>query len=83
VNTKSARRWIQIADRDVDVANLLPQEYADSSAHHYQQAAEKYLKGFLAAHQVPLRKSHSISTLLVQASWTRNSCLCPPKSIWT
>lgn len=59
---------MQIADRDLDVANLLPEGHADSSAYHFQQAAEKYLKGFLAAHQVPLRKSHNISTLLLEAS---------------
>jgi len=68
LNKKTALRWIQIADRDLDVAKLLPEGHADSSAYHFQQAAEKYLKGFLAAHQVPLRKSHNISTLLLEAS---------------
>ena len=68
MNKQNALRWFQIADRDLDVANILPEGHADSAAYHYQQAAEKYLKGFLAAHLVPLRKSHNISTLLLEAS---------------
>jgi len=68
LNIKTAIRWIQIADRDFDIANLLPDDFSDGSAYHYQQAAEKYLKGFLAAHQAPLKKSHNISTLVLDAT---------------
>lgn len=65
---RAARRWIKIADRDLAVANVLPERYSDGSAFHYQQAAEKYLKGFLAAHDVPFQKSGDIGNLVLEAS---------------
>lgn len=63
----NANRWAKIADRDLALANEIFDTYPDSAAYHYQQAAEKYLKGFLAAHLVPLKKSHNISTLVLLA----------------
>ena len=60
-------RWTKIADRDLALANEIFDTYPDSAAYHYQQAAEKYLKAFLAAHLVPIKKSHNISTLVLHA----------------
>lgn len=68
MNVKTANRWIEIADRDLNMAKRLLDDFADGAAFHYQQAAEKYLKGFLAAHQAPLRKYQNISTLVLDAT---------------
>lgn len=62
-----ARRWFQKAENDLlNVENNLRAErYAsDTVCFHCQQAAEKYLKGYLAWHQVPFAKTHDLPALL-------------------
>jgi len=64
-----AERWFQKAENDLlNVENNLKAERyaADTVCFHCQQAAEKYLKGFLAWHQVPFSKTHDLVTLLQQ-----------------
>ncbi len=64
-----ARRWFQKAENDLlNVENNLKAErYArDTVCFHCQQAAEKYLKGFLAWHQTPFVKTHDLLALLEQ-----------------
>ena len=66
-----ARRWFQKAENDLlNVQNNLEAErYAsDTVCFHCQQAVEKYLKGFLAWHQVPFAKTHDLLELL---RWVR------------
>lgn len=63
-----AMRWVAKADRDFSLATQLDETFSDMAAYHYQQAAEKYLKAFLAFHQVGLKKTHNIGTLALQAS---------------
>lgn len=64
-----ALRWFQKAENDllnVD-NNLKAARYpSDTVCFHCQQAAEKYLKGFLAWYQVPFVKTHDLLTLLEQ-----------------
>jgi len=65
-----ARRWFQKAENDLlNVENNLRAErYAsDTVCFHCQQVAEKYLKGFLAWHEVPFVKTHDLLELLQQA----------------
>ncbi len=62
-----AKRWFHKAENDLlNVANNLRAErYAgDTVCFHCQQAAEKYLKGFLAWHGVPFAKTHDLPELL-------------------
>ena len=62
-----ARRWFQKAENDLLSVqnNLKAEQYAsDTVCFHCQQAAEKYLKGFLAWHQMPFAKTHDLLDLL-------------------
>lgn len=64
-----ARRWFQKAENDLlNVRNNLQAErYAsDTVCFHCQQAAEKYLKGFLAWNQTPFARTHDLLELLKQ-----------------
>ena len=64
-----AKRWFQKPENDLlNVQNNLQAErYAsDTVCFHCQQAVEKYLKGFLAWHQVPFARSHDLLELLRQ-----------------
>lgn len=64
-----AHLWFQKAENDLlNVENNLRAEsYAsDTVCFHCQQAAEKYLKGFLAWHEVPFAKIHDLLELLKQ-----------------
>jgi HEPN domain-containing protein len=64
-----ARRWFQKAENDLlNVQNNLKAgHYAgDTVCFHCQQAVEKYLKGFLAWHEVPFAKTHDLLALLRQ-----------------
>jgi HEPN domain-containing protein len=59
--------WLHKADADIDLARHLLAEdalFPGAIAFHSQQAAEKYLKGFLAWHQVPFPKTHDLQELL-------------------
>ena len=42
--------------------------FPDTALYHCQQAAEKALKGFLAAHARPLRRMHDLMVLLDECS---------------
>jgi HEPN domain-containing protein len=64
-----ARMWFQKAENDLlNVENnLQAEQYAsDTVCFHCQQAAEKYLKGFLAWHELPFAKIHDLLDLLAQ-----------------
>jgi HEPN domain-containing protein len=61
------RQWIEKADHDLGTAQVtylyLP-KYRDTIAFHCQQAAEKYLKGFLLFLDIPFSRQHSLNYLL-------------------
>lgn len=57
-----AERDLLIADRAIRSAPVL----ADQAVFHAQQASEKALKAFLAAHDEPLQKTHNLERLVVQ-----------------
>lgn len=64
---EQAMRWMAKAARDLASAvRLLEGEppYPDTALYHCQQAAEKALKGFLAAQDRPLRRVHDLVLLL-------------------
>ena len=65
--TPPERAWFAKADADLELARralgpdqLLP----DMDCYHAQQCAEKYLKGYLFAHDVPFRFVHDLPYLL-------------------
>jgi HEPN domain-containing protein len=64
-----ARRWFQKAENDLlNVQNNLQAErYAsDTVCFHCQQAAEKYLKGFLVWNEISFARPHGLPELLKQ-----------------
>ncbi len=61
------REWLRKAEIDFKTAQYLFKsgpEFAEASTFHSQQAAEKYLKGFLVWHQIEFQKTHDIQALL-------------------
>ena len=61
------KQWIEKADHDLGTAQVtylyLP-KYHDTIAFHCQQAAEKYLKGFLLLLDISFSRQHSLNYLL-------------------
>ncbi|HLD82772.1 MAG TPA: HEPN domain-containing protein [Candidatus Omnitrophota bacterium] len=67
---KLAQEWFKKAQADIDFANLGLRE-----TEHYgevcflcQQAAEKYLKGFLVANNIAPKKIHSTAALITKCA---------------
>lgn len=58
--------WAKYADEDIMTAELLLRENGTPNqiCFHAQQAAEKYLKGFLSFHKKKFEKVHQLSYLL-------------------
>lgn len=64
-------QWLQKANEDLLVVSKLT-EYevvaASSVCFHCQQATEKFLKAFLIAHGIDVKKTHNIEYLLSECS---------------
>jgi len=68
--------WVAKAQRDLASAFRLlegDQPYLDTAVYHCQQAAEKALKGFLAAQDQPLLRVHDLVLLI-------DECTCLDES---
>lgn len=63
--TKYVADWIARADEDIYTAELLLKEKGapNQICFHAQQAAEKYLKAFLAFYEKHIRKIHDLDSL--------------------
>lgn len=62
-----ARDWLERADQDLAATKQLIQSPAPLmgiASYHAQQAAEKALKAFLAAHNTTFRPTHNLEELL-------------------
>lgn len=65
--TEYAHKWFKRADEDLEFIEIILKEKRFSFnpiCFHAQQAAEKYLKGFLACHDLHVRKVHDLTTLI-------------------
>jgi len=63
--------WIQLADSDIEMAKRAmagKRKLPDHAAFHYQQAAEKLLKGFLTWHGKPIEKTHDLGVLCTRCT---------------
>ncbi len=69
VKKKLAKEWFNNGQKDIgDAEFLLKNNRAlENIAFHVQQAAEKYLKGFLIYHNWKLEKIHDLVKLLEEA----------------
>jgi len=57
------RSWFLEGSRDLEAGAFeltAPSPSTEHAGFHAQQAAEKALKGFVAGHGVPFRKTHSL-----------------------
>lgn len=65
---REAHEWLVRADTDLRLGEraLEAPPIASGAAYHAQQAAEKALKAFLAAHDLPFRRTHDFVELLTQ-----------------
>src|SRR5438046_10712115 len=62
-------QWVRKAESDLAVARhlfSLKPVPSDEICFHCQQAIEKYLKGLLSEHSLPIQKTHDLSILLQQ-----------------
>jgi HEPN domain-containing protein len=60
-SSDEAREWLRRAQADLRIARLALDDrppLTSEALYHCQQAVEKALKGFLAFHDQPIRKSH-------------------------
>lgn len=64
--TKYVENWFARAEEDLNAVRLLLKKGGSSNlaCFHAQQAVEKYLKGFLAHHEIHVRKIHDLESLL-------------------
>jgi len=63
-----ARGWVAKGDNDLATARLVVREQGsrDTACFHCQQAGEKYLKGLLAWHGLPIPHTHKVEELVAQ-----------------
>lgn len=67
MNTNYVKNWFARGDDDLALVKLILEKGTASlnlACFHGQQAAEKYLKGFLAHHDLHVRKIHDLEVLL-------------------
>ena len=67
VDVSIVQEWIEKADEDFEFALVNLQEgkpFIAQICFHFQQSAEKYLKGYIVAKDLEFRKTHDLSMLL-------------------
>ena len=67
IKEEFTREWVRKTEIDFKTAGHLCHggpDFAEGTAFHSQQAAEKYLKAFLVWHQIEFQKTHDIEALL-------------------
>lgn len=66
IENEVVQEWIDKAEEDFDFASvsLEQTEYFPHICFHFQQAAEKYLKAFIIARNLPFRPIHNLIELL-------------------
>jgi HEPN domain-containing protein len=66
VDKKIISEWLSKADEDYGFASsvLEDSQYYAQLCFHFQQAAEKYLKAFIVAHELEFKKVHDLAELL-------------------
>ena len=64
---KIVKEWLAQAEEDFEfaLASLKKQDkFFSRICFHFQQAAEKYLKAFIVAHDLPFKKIHDLTELV-------------------
>ena len=76
MTTDFVKNWFSRGEEDMALIQLILKEgnnLPNLACFHAQQATEKYLKGFLAYHDLHTRKVHSIKELLEDCEQLDNS----------
>jgi HEPN domain-containing protein len=69
--TEYVKSWFKRADEDLALIEAILKEASplyNPICFHAQQAAEKYLKGFLAYHDLHVRKIHDLEALVTDCA---------------
>lgn len=64
---KIVKEWLAEAEEDFEFASISLEEqdkFFSRICFHFQQAAEKYLKAFIVAHDLPFKKIHDLTKLV-------------------
>ena len=66
VDPKVVQEWLQKADEDFGFAEyaLKDTTFYAPICFHFQQSAEKYIKAFIIARELPFKKTHTLIALL-------------------
>src|ERR1035437_10917363 len=59
-------RWLELADRHLQAANLLADSSPQHAAFWYHQAAERFLKAFLIKHEIAFSKRVTNLRVLIE-----------------
>ncbi|HPJ39792.1 MAG TPA: HEPN domain-containing protein, partial [Spirochaetota bacterium] len=65
--SKEYSEWLKYADADLESAEILNTQYRkplNIICYHCQQAAEKYLKGFLVSQNISFGKTHDLLIII-------------------
>jgi HEPN domain-containing protein len=72
------RNWLFRANEDIEVIRSLVKTgavyYTSSICFHSQQASEKFLKAFLAYHDVDFPRTHDLDFLLLECQQISIAC---------
>ena len=66
VDRSIVEEWLEKAEEDFEFARITLEEKRSFYAQicfHFQQAAEKYLKAYIVAHELEFRKVHELTLL--------------------
>jgi len=72
VDVEIIREWLTKADEDFEFARINLEEakpFLAQICFHFQQAAEKYLKSYIIAHELEFLKIHDLPLLLKICLW--------------
>ena len=66
VDKKIVEEWLQAAEKDLKIAieDIDKKERFEDVGFHCQQAAEKFLKAYIVAYELPFTKTHDLEVLL-------------------
>ena len=66
VDKQIVEEWLQAAQKDLKIAteDIDKRERFEDVGFHCQQAAEKFLKAYIVAYELPFTKTHDLAVLL-------------------